>query len=150
MKIQLLKTIPELGVKGQIIEVRDAYARNYLLPHSIGRIATTQVVTEQKLHVDQKSHKDARLTADLARAQKRLCGAAVRLQRPASDQGKLFAAVHSNQIISALNSQFKLSLSGLRTEPEHLKNTGSHQVALHWPGGGASQITVLIEASAAR
>jgi large subunit ribosomal protein L9 len=147
MKVILQRDLASVGHRGQIVDVNEAYARNYLLPNQIAVVATA--AAQQKLAAQQAAVKATkqRLAADLSAAQQQLAQITIRLTGRANPQGGLFAAIKSPQVIAALEAQFKVKLPGLKIEPESFKHLGQHQVNLKWPGGETGTLTVIIEAA---
>ncbi len=102
MKVLLLKDIKGTGKKGEMKEVSDGHARNFLIPRGMAREATASTVSE---HQHQKKSKQKRDAQDLVAAQelKRTIEALdFSIQMPAGDNGKLFGSVTSGDIAKLL------------------------------------------------
>jgi large subunit ribosomal protein L9 len=129
MKVILKKDIPKIGKRGEIKEMNDGYARNFLIPHSLAEIATPEAVANLE-----KIKKIARIEKEiehdlLLRNLKQLAGVTVVLKRPANEQGHLFSGIHPNDIVESLRREHRIEIL-----PEHLvipkpiKETGTFTV----------------------
>lgn len=145
MKVKLLKTMANLGRAGQLVEVSDAQARNFLIPKKFAVLATAAVI---QAHVQQASNQqqqaDRRQQAIQAMVET-IGGRAIRLFGKANQQGKLFAAVKSQDIQAALEKEFSIKLPGLVCHPDHLKTIGQHQVQVTLDPEHQATITINIE-----
>jgi|YNPNPStandDraft_1061719.scaffolds.fasta_scaffold87508_2 large subunit ribosomal protein L9 len=114
MRVLLLKDIPKLGYLGDVVEVRDGYARNYLLPQ---RLATYP--TEENLRAIEEARKQA--AAERARRLqafqelvRRLEGVQVTIEATANPEGTLYGSVGRKEIAEALQRR------GFEVLPEHV------------------------------
>lgn len=130
MKIQLTKDVPSLGRSGDIVEVREAYARNFLLPQKLALPATAAVIAAHQRSVERQAQVRRQAAADLDLAVAKLDGATLHLSGRASPQGKLFAALKVDAIKRALEEQCQVTLPAMRCEPETLKMLGTHQLSV--------------------
>lgn len=105
MELILLKNVDKLGHKGDVITVRDGFARNFLIPRNLGLAATRanqEFVKEQKVRSEKRQAK-ARETATLKA--KELKDLTITLEAAAGDQGKLFGSITAEDIRQALANQ---------------------------------------------
>ncbi|MEK7538125.1 MAG: 50S ribosomal protein L9 [Patescibacteria group bacterium] len=145
MKLQLLKNVRDLGRANSLVEVSDAYARNFLLPKRLAVPATRAVVTAQAAAATRQQRQQHQQSAEMTAAVQRLTGVTVRLHGRASAQGTLFAAVKAETIRQELARQFGLHLPGLRCEPDHLKTIGTHQLTVILADQHRATLTVTID-----
>ncbi len=115
MKVILKKDIPKIGKRGDIKEMNDGYARNFLIPHSLAEAATPEAVANLE-----KIQKIARIEKEVERDLllknlKQLTGVTVTLDRNANEQGHLFSGIHPNDIIESLRKEHRIEIL-----PEHL------------------------------
>lgn len=145
MKVKLLKTVPNLGRASELVEVSDAQARNFLIPKKIAVVATTSVV---QAHIQQATNQqqqaDQRQQAIEALLEK-IRVRTIRLLGKANQQGKLFAAIKSQDIKTALEKEFAITLPGLVCRPDHLKTLGQHQVQITLDPEHQATITISID-----
>ena len=131
MKIILTQEVSGLGSPGDIVEVKDGYARNYLLPQSRAIMATRGA---EKQVAQIRRARDARQIRDLGHAQEvrgQLQGLQVKLTTRAGDGGRLFGSVTASDVVGAVQAAGGPGLDKRRLElPGHIKTTGQHTVAV--------------------
>lgn len=145
MKIKLLKAVPGIGRVGEIVDVSDAQARNFLLPNKLAVLATGAVVKAHQAVLEHAQAQHVKHQEALAGLIQRLEQSSLRLKAKASPQGKLFAAVKMTDVQVALEKQFSIKLSGLLMKPDHLKTLGTHQVQIILDQQHQATITILVE-----
>jgi len=102
VKVILSKDIKELGKRGQVVEVSEGYARNYLLPRSLAVLATQSA---ERTLVQEKQAQDRKKAREVATAQElaaKLMSTPLSLAVKAGDGGRLFGSVTSADIVHAL------------------------------------------------
>ncbi len=134
MQVILLEKVVNLGQLGQVVKVREGYARNFLIPQGKAKRATEANIAEfEKRRGDlEKAEVDA-LTASQERAA-RLDGLMVQITQKAGVDGKLFGSVTNVDIAEALKAQgFDVPKAAIRMPQGPLKQVGDQpiKVALH-------------------
>ncbi|KAB1949296.1 50S ribosomal protein L9 [Micromonospora sp. ALFpr18c] len=131
MKIILTQEVSGLGAPGDIVEVKDGYGRNYLLPQGFA-IAWTKGAEKQVTVI--KRARSAREIRDLDHANEvkgQLEGLKVSLKARAGDGGRLFGSVTPAEIVDAVKGAGGPVLDRRRLEvPGHIKSTGSYPVKI--------------------
>lgn len=110
MKVILLEDVKSLGKKGEIVNVSDGYARNFVLPKHVGVEATDKNKNELKL---QKQHEDKLAAERLAQAKElavKLDGLTIEVSMKAGENGKVFGSVASKEIAEQASRQHGLTL----------------------------------------
>ena len=129
MKVILQQDVRGQGKKGQLVEVSDGYARNFLLPKKLAVPATAENVNTMK---QQEKARQAQMAAEKAEAQalaKKLQGIQVKLAAKAGEGGRLFGAVTSKEIAEALSAQFGLNIAKTKLVlDEPIKACGGYQI----------------------
>ena len=130
MKVILQQDVKGQGKKGQLVDVADGFARNYLLPRKLAVTASTENVTVMK---QQEKARLRKLETDKAAAKEiasKLEGVLVKIPaRSGGAGGKLFGAVTSKEISEALLAQHGVELAKHRIiQEEHIKSFGSYEV----------------------
>ena len=129
MKVIFNVDVRGQGKKGEMKEVSDGYARNYLLPRGLAAEATADNINTMKLREKAKA---AQIAAEKAQAEdyaKKLSGVQVTIRAKAGKNGKLFGAVTSQEICDALKAQFDIDIEKNKiVQPEPIKNFGSFSV----------------------
>jgi large subunit ribosomal protein L9 len=143
MKVILKKDVKALGKSGEVKEVADGYARNYLLPRGLAVEATAgnlKVVADQKEQVVKKEQKEA---VEAEQVAARLNGATVQIKTKAGEGGRLFGSITAKEVSEALGATFKLTIDKRKLEiDEAIKTLGTHAVKLHLYKGVVAEITV--------
>jgi large subunit ribosomal protein L9 len=134
MQVILLEKVTNLGGLGEVVKVRDGFARNFLIPQGKAKRATRENLAEfeQRRTELEKAQAD-QLTAAQERAA-RLDGLMVQITQKAGVDGKLFGSVTNADVAEALKKQgFEVSKASIRMPQGPLKNVGDHalKVALH-------------------
>lgn len=128
MKVILLSDVYKHGVAGEVIEVADGFARNWLIPKNLARKATANALQEledlQKESAARRAALDNRLN-DLAR---QIDGVELFFERRASPTGKLFGSVTTGEIADALNEKTSIDINRRRISQTALREIGTHQV----------------------
>lgn len=129
MKVVLLQDVRGQGKKGQLLNVSDGYARNYLLPRKLAAEATRDVLNAMEQH-DEAVRR--RAEEDLARARllaKDLEGITVRIQMKAGTNGKLYGAVTAREIAAAMLEQKNIEIDHRKIVlDEPIKNFGNYEI----------------------
>lgn len=129
--VQLQRDVPGLGRVGQIVNVSQAYARNFLLPKGMAVIATAKIIATAQQAQATATANAAKAKRDLAKTLTALQGATITLTGRASPQGKLFAAIKKEQLVAAIKRQVPAGIpASIRLEPEVIKTIGSHTVTI--------------------
>ena len=110
MKVIFLKDVPGQGKKGEVKEVSDGYARNFLLPKGVAKIADTATVNNAKQAKEAEAHHKAVEKAEAMELAKRLEQVKLTVQVKAGENGKLFGALNTQSIADALKTQGGIDL----------------------------------------
>ena len=119
MKVILKADVKGSGKAGELVNVSDGYARNFLLPRGLAAEASSQALNELHGREEARKHREAVEKSAAEAAAKRLDGVTVRLTAKAGEGGRLYGAVTSKEIAAGLKEQFsvpvdkrKIALSG--------------------------------------
>ncbi|HEY7660688.1 MAG TPA: 50S ribosomal protein L9 [Actinomycetota bacterium] len=132
MKIILQKPVDKLGVPGDVVDVADGYARNYLLPRGMAVKATKGGVR----HVESlKRAHGVRVNQAKAEAEQlaqRLLASPVQVSAHAGEEGKLFGSVTANDVAEALDRQVGVRIDRHDVHLEEpIRSVGVHEVRVH-------------------
>ena len=145
MKVILLQDIRGTGKKGEMINVSDGYARNYLFPRKLAKEADAQALNELKNAEQSKQHKIAVETAEAEANKKKLEGQTLRLTAKAGQGGRLFGSVTSKEIAAALNTQFGLSVDKRKIVlDQDIKAFGTYKAEIKLYTGITAAINVMV------
>lgn len=129
MKVIFLQDVKGQGKKGELKEVSDGYARNYLLPRKLASEATADSLNAIKLKEKAKQAQIARERALAEENGKRLAGVIVKIPARAGANGRLFGAVTSQEISDALKEQHGIEIEKNKiVQSEPIKQYGSYEV----------------------
>ena len=102
MKIILKENIPTLGYKDDVVEVKDGYGRNYLIPQGLAIIASESALKRRAEDQKQRAHKLEKIKADAEAAAAALEGVRLTIGAKTSSKGTIFGSVNAIQIAEAL------------------------------------------------
>lgn len=131
MKVILLEDVKSLGKKGEIVNVSDGYARNYVLPKKLGLEANSANLNDLKL---QKANEEKIAQEHLETAQelaKVLETKEVVLKMKSGEGGRAFGSISSKEIAAAAKAQCGLELDKKKIQlPEAIKALGAYEVSI--------------------
>ena len=125
MKVILLEDVRKKGKKGDIINVSDGYARNYLLPHKLAIEANATAMDELKNREASESHRRAEEKKAAEEIKKKIDGKTVTLHAKAGANGKLFGAVTAKEVAESISRQFGVSVDKRKVSMEDIKSFGT-------------------------
>ena len=129
MKLILRSDRKGLGKRGDIVEVAEGHARNFLLPKGHAIVATDGAVDQAKA---MRRARDLRDAADREGAQAiaaKLVATPITIKVKAGAEGRLFGSVTAADVAKAIEDQTKISIDRRKLSVDHIKTTGTHQVA---------------------
>lgn len=131
MKVILTEDVKKLGKKGEIVEVSDGYARNYVLPKKLGVEANNKNMNDLKLkRANEEKIAKEQLEAAQAFA-KELETKEVFVSIKSGEGGKTFGSVSSKEIAEAAKAQHGMEIDKKKIQmPEAIKNLGVYQVSV--------------------
>ena len=144
MKIILLDDVANVGRRGEVRDVSDGYARNYLIPQKLAVTATPGNLRNLEHIQRQQESKAARIQADAESLRQRIEALTFEERRQASEEGKLFGSVTSQHIAEFLDR------SGIPVErrrialDEPIKTLGEHAVPVRLHAGVTAQLKVAV------
>ena len=144
MKVLLCEDVEKLGWYGDVVEVSEGYARNYLLPR---RIATVPSEHKIKAMTEEKAKRTEQRDLDQERMQKAaqaVEGAEVVLAAKANEQGHLFGSVTGNQIAENLRQQGFEVIDKVVQIDEHIKEVGQYTVKLKFSANITAKVKLTI------
>ena len=150
MQIILLEKVVNVGNLGDVVKVKDGYARNFLIPQRMARRATTSAIAEFEVkRAELEKAAAAKLSASQAQGEK-LSGMTISIAQKAGVDGRLFGSVTNFDIAEALTKQgFAVEKSQVRMPVGPLKTTGDHAVAVALHTDVVVEITIAVVGEAA-
>lgn len=146
MKVILLEDVKSLGKKGELVNVNDGYARNFILPKKLGLEATPKNLNDLKL---QKAN-EAKIAAEQLAAAKQLAEEMkemqVKLAIKTGEGGRTFGSVSTKEIAQAAKEQLKLELDKKKMQlDEAIKSVGTHIVPIKLHPQVTASLKVVVE-----
>ena len=127
MKVILLQDVKGKGKKGQMIEVSDGYARNFMLPKKMAIEATTDAINTMRMNDKATQERIAREKAEALATANKLRELTVTVTAKGGGNGRLFGAVTTLEIANALEKQFAVKLDKRKIVlNENIKNVGTY------------------------
>jgi large subunit ribosomal protein L9 len=148
MEVILLEKIANLGELGQVVKVKDGYARNYLIPHGKAKRATEE---NRKAFEARRTELEKAQSEALAKARERaaqLASLTLQITQKAGPDGRLFGSVTNYDIVEALQKQgHEVERSQIRMPQGPLKQVGDYpiEIALHTDVAVTITVSVLGE-----
>jgi large subunit ribosomal protein L9 len=150
MQVILLEKVVNVGNLGDVVKVKDGYARNFLIPQKMARRATSSAVAEFEA---KRAELEKAAAEKLAAAQTqgdKLSGMTVTISQKAGVDGRLFGSVTNFDIAEALSKQgFPVEKSAVRLPNGPLKTTGEFPIAVALHTDVVSEITIAVVGEAA-
>lgn len=131
MKLILLKKVKKLGNANDIVDVKNGYAMNFLIPQKMAIVATPKKIKELEIKTQDTINKKQEDKKNLQSLIDKLENKKIIIKRQASEKGKLFAAITQDEILAALKNNFKIDLSKYKIKlNEHIKEVGEYKIDL--------------------
>jgi large subunit ribosomal protein L9 len=145
MKVILKESVQNLGTVGDVVNVRDGYARNFLVPRGLAIQAdprNVNAIEHEKKALEKKRLRELAAVTELAKA---LTGTRLVFQRKAADKEHLFGSVTHIDIEAGLKEK-GYNISRRQIIMDHpIKALGEFTVALRFPGGTKAEIQIMVE-----
>lgn len=144
MKVLLCEDIEKLGWLGDVVEVNMGYARNYLLPQGLAKVATEdsiRAIADEKIKRSEQRIEDSKRLTNAANAVE---GAEAVVAAKANEQGHLFGSVTERQIATNLREQGFEVADEIVQLPEHIKEIGTHSVTLKFSDDSIVTVNVVV------
>jgi large subunit ribosomal protein L9 len=149
MQVILLEKVANLGNLGDVVKVRDGYARNFLIPSRLARRATEAAIQEFETRRAELEKAAADKLAAARALGEQLSGKTVRITQRAGVDGRLFGSVTNHDIAEGLEKMgLKVAKSQVRMPNGPLKTVGEHMVSVAPHSDVVVDVTVQVTAQA--
>lgn len=147
MKIVLRSDVPNLGHKGDLVDVADGFARNYLVPRGLAMQATRGIARQADAMKRSRSVKDTKEREGAEALARQLAARRIEIRARAGEGGRLFGSVTTTDISEALESQLHVQLDRRKLHlDEPIKSLGVHEIPIRLHAQVTVPITVEVVA----
>lgn len=145
MKVILQQDVRGQGKKGQLVDVSDGYARNFLLPKKLAVVATAENLNTMKQQEKARKAQEAAEKAEAQATAKKLEGLMTKIPAKAGEGGRLFGAVTAKEVSEALAAQHGISIAKAKLVlDEPIKACGSYQIKAKLGYEVAATVNVMV------
>ena len=144
MEIILLQDVEKLGLRGEVVEVKRGYARNFLLPRRLGEVATAGRVAELKKIESQRARHEARTTEQAGEIAELLGKTVLRFEVKAGPTGALFGSVTPTDIADELWRTRKVRVDRRKIGIDTIKRIGRYSVPIDVFDGVVAEVKTLV------
>lgn len=147
MKVILLQDVKKIGKKGDVVDISDGYARNFLFPRKLAEEANNN-----NIHIlnTKKENERKKKLAEIEAAQKlasELKGKEIKIEAKSGESGRLFGAITSKDVAELINKKFNLSIDKKKIVMDTIKIAGSYDVELKLYPEVSTKIKVIVQQS---
>jgi large subunit ribosomal protein L9 len=144
MEIILLQDVEKLGIRGEVVDVKRGYARNFLLPRRLGEVATAGRVAELKKIESQRALHEARTTEQAVEIAELLGKTVLRFEVKAGPTGALFGSVTPTDIADELWRTRKVRVDRRKIGIDTIKRIGRYSVPIDVFDGVVAEVKMLV------
>ncbi len=144
MKVLLIKSVEDLGLGGDIVDVANGYARNYLFPRNFAVKATPSAIKSAESYRSKALAEQTRISAESQQLADKLKDFAVEIRAAADENGHLYGSVNERHISDIINGAgFNIDIEQVLLS-EHLKTLGEFSVSVKIYGDIRTEVLVRI------
>ena len=145
MKILLLEDVKKLGKAGEIVDVSDGYAKNFIIPKKLGREATAQVMNNWKQQKASEANRKELEKQQAIATVKDLENKVITLKEKAGQDGRLFGSVTAKNLAEALKAQYGIDVDRKKINlKDPIRAVGNYSVEIKLQAEAAGHLTVQI------
>jgi large subunit ribosomal protein L9 len=127
MEIILIQDVERLGSKDDIANVKDGFARNFLIPQKKAVAATSSAKKVLAENIKQRAHKETRLREEAQKIAEKLANKKVKIGAKVSSAGKIFGSVNTIQVAEAINKKgFEIERKQITLPADSIKEVGTY------------------------
>ena len=144
MKVILNKDVKDLGKKGELVNVSDGYAKNFLIPRKIAVVADATAMNELKNREMSKAHHLAVEKANAEAAAAKLEGKSIRVSAKAGSNGRLFGSVTSKEIAEQIKNSYEIEIDKKKIVVEDIRSFGTFEATAKIYTGISAKFFVVV------
>tara|TARA_R110001592_G_scaffold57323_5_gene174308 strand:- start:2676 stop:3125 length:450 start_codon:yes stop_codon:yes gene_type:complete len=134
MKVILKENIENLGFKDEVVDVKNGYGRNFLIPKGVASLATKSALKVLEENLKQRAVKDKKVKAEAEKTANALKEMVVQVGAKAGEKGKIFGSINTIQLAEAIEKLgFTVDRKYIKIKGEPIKNLGAYEadIRLH-------------------
>lgn len=147
MQIILNEDVKKLGYRGEVVNVKPGYFRNFLQSRGIAVVATPERLKLAESRKEKMVLKREQILKDAKEILKKLKGLKIIIKAKVSAKGKLYGAINVENVLTALEESAKVKLEKSDIKMDPIKDLGEHKVQVHLRDDLEETITVTVEAA---
>ena len=144
MKVILLSELKGKGGEGDIVEVADGYANNYLFPQKIAVAATKGNLKQLEQRKHNIAKREENRIADAEKMKAALEGATVKVEAKVGEEGQLFGSVTAKEVAEELAAQFGVKLDKRKIQMADIKAFGTYEAEIKLGYGFTAKVSVMV------
>ena len=146
MKVILLEDVKSVGKKGELVNVSDGYARNFILKKKLGIEATPKNLNDLKVQKQNEAKVAAENLADAQEFAKEIATKSIEVAIKAGQDGKVFGSVSTKEIATAAKEQLGYDLDKKKMQlKEPIKNIGTYMVPIRLHQKVTAELKVIVK-----
>ena len=131
MKIILKQDVNNVGNANDIVEVKNGYARNYLIPKGMAILATPGAIKAHEEMMKQRQHKEAKLREEAQAIADKLKTLKLKVGAKVSSTGKIFGSVNNIQLAEAIEKEgIQIERRNIKVDSDHIKELGTYKATV--------------------
>ncbi|MGI5836632.1 MAG: 50S ribosomal protein L9 [Chloroflexota bacterium] len=131
MKVVLLKDIQGVGKEGQVKEVADGYARNFLLPKGLAAIATPGTLKDLEIKQAAERKRQAKIDEEMRELAKKISDSSITVRSKVGEGGKLYGSITNADVAEAIESQLGQTVDKRKIEIEEpIRHVGEYKIPI--------------------
>lgn len=145
MKVILIEDVKSVGKKGELVNVSDGYARNYLVPRKLAKFADAQSMNELKNIENSKAYKAQKERDKANELAQQLGGKTVSVTAKSGENGKLFGAITSKELAAAIKSTYNIDIDKRKIDlANNIKAFGTYEFSIKLLAGISAKMNVIV------
>jgi large subunit ribosomal protein L9 len=145
MKVILLKDVHGTGKRGEVKDVADGYARNFLLKKKLARAATTDAVSAVNARRDKKDRESNKVEQEHRQKISKLNGEDIEVEGKINDDGKLYATVTAKKLAAQISKQCSVVVEHKYIKIESpIKEIGEHRATVDFGNGFSTELNIIV------
>ncbi|MBR3768575.1 MAG: 50S ribosomal protein L9 [Clostridia bacterium] len=144
MKVILNQDVKDLGKKGELVNVSDGYAKNFLIPRKIAVVADATAMNELKNREMAKAHHLAVEKANAEAAAKTLEGKSIKISAKAGANGRLFGSVTSKEVAEQIKKLFNIDIDKKKIVIEDIRSFGTFECTVKVYTGISAKVFIVV------